>query len=65
MDKKHGIFDGLRLSSLRGKQNRFRLAKFIIFIGFIVVGIIFFSVFTPRAGINVEIIDRMEVVRTM
>ncbi len=65
MAKKYGIFDVFRLSNLRGKQNRNRLAKFIIFIGFIVVGIVFLSVFVPRAGINIEIIDRTEVVGTM
>ncbi len=65
MAEKHGIFDGFRPSNLRGKQNRIRLAKFIIFIGFIVVGIVFFSVFIPRAGINIEIIERTEVVGTM
>ena len=65
MAKKYGIFEGFRLSNLRGKQNRYRLAKFIILIGFIVVGIVFFSVFIPRAGINVEIINRSEVVGTM
>ena len=65
MAKKHGILTGFRLSNLRGRQNRIRLAKFIIFIGFIVVGIVFFSVFIPRAGLNIEIIDRTEVVGTM
>ncbi len=65
MAKKHGIFNGFRPSNLRGKQNRIRLAKFIIFIGFIIVGIVFFSVFIPRAGINIEIIDRTEVIGTM
>ncbi len=65
MAKKYGIFDGFRLSNLRGKQNRIRLARFIIFIGFIVVGIVILSVFIPRDGINIEIIDRTEVVGTM
>ncbi len=32
---------------------------------FIVVGIVILSVFIPRAGINIEIIDRTEVVGTM
>jgi hypothetical protein len=57
-----GIF---KLRNLRGKQNRFRLAKFIIMIGFIIVGIVVLSVFIPRAGISVEIIQRAEVIGTM
>jgi hypothetical protein len=65
MTKKSSFFDNFRLSNLRGKKNRFRLARFIIFIGFIIVGIVVLSVFIPRAGINVEFIDRSAVMGTM
>lgn len=57
-----GIF---KLKNLRGKQNRFRLARFIILVGFIVVAIVVLSVFIPRAGISVEVIQRAEVIGTM
>ena len=57
-----GIF---KLKNLRGKQNRFRLGRFIILVGFIVVAIVVLSVFIPRAGISVEVIQRSEVIGTM
>jgi hypothetical protein len=60
-----GFFDIFKLRNLRGKQNRFRLARFIILVGFIVVAIVVLSVFIPRAGINVEVIQRSEVIGTM
>ncbi|MDQ4073704.1 MAG: hypothetical protein M3162_05290 [Thermoproteota archaeon] len=59
------IFGIFRLRNLRGKQNRLRLAKFIIIVGFIIVAIVFFSVFIPRAGISVEVVQRAEVIGTM
>ncbi len=65
MVQKKGFFEGFRPRNLRGSQNRLRLARFIIFIGFVIVGIVFLSVFIPRAGLNVEIIERKEVVGTM
>lgn len=65
MVNKEGFFDNFKPKNLRGKQNRFRLARFIIFIGFIIVGIVFFSVFIPRAGLSVEVIERSAVIGTM
>jgi hypothetical protein len=60
-----GFLDIFKLRNLRGKQNRFRLARFIILVGFIVVSIVVLSVFIPRAGISVEVIQRSEVIGTM
>lgn len=57
-----GIF---KLKNLRGKQNRFRLGRFIILVGFIIVAIVVLSVFIPRAGISVEVVQRSEVIGTM
>jgi hypothetical protein len=57
-----GIF---KPKNLRGKQNRFRLGRFIILIGFIIVAIVVLSVFIPRAGISVEVVQRSEVIGTM
>lgn len=59
------IFGIFKLRNLRGKQNRFRLARFIIIVGFVIVAIVVLSVFIPRAGISVEVIQRAEVIGTM
>ncbi|VFJ12600.1 hypothetical protein [Candidatus Nitrosocosmicus franklandus] len=50
---------------MRGKQNRLRLARFVILVGFIVVALVVLSVFIPRAGISVEVVQRAEVIGTM
>lgn len=65
MVQDNGFFDIFKIRNLRGKHNRFRLARFIILVGFIVVAIVVLSVFIPRAGINVEVIQRSEVIGTM
>jgi hypothetical protein len=59
------FFAIFKLKNLRGKQNRFRLARFIILVGFIIVAIVVLSVFIPRAGISVEVVQRAEVIGTM
>jgi len=46
-------------------RNYIRIAKYVIFVGFVVVAVVFLSVFIPRSGLNVEIIERSEVMGTM
>ena len=43
-----------------GKWSRVRIAKLAIKLGFIIVAIVFLSVFIPRYGLNTEIIQRSE-----
>ncbi|MFL6403514.1 MAG: hypothetical protein ACJ71M_08565 [Nitrososphaeraceae archaeon] len=45
---------------IRGKWNRIRIAKLAIKVGFVIVAIVFLSVFIPRYGLNTEIIQRSE-----
>jgi hypothetical protein len=47
------------------KKNYIRIAKYVIVVGFIIVGVVVLSVFIPRSGLNVEIIERSEVMGTM
>lgn len=42
-----------------------RIAKYVIIAGFIIVAVVVLSVFIPRSGLNVEIIERSEVMGTM
>jgi hypothetical protein len=53
--------------SYRGgkKRNYVRIAKFVIIGGFVVLAIVMAAFIVPRAGLNVEIHDRSEVVGTM
>src|ERR687888_5436 len=48
-----------------GKWSRVRIAKLAIKLGFIIVAIVFLSVFIPRYGLNTEIIQRSEGVGTI
>jgi hypothetical protein len=48
-----------------GKWNRIRTAKLAIKVGFVIVAIVFLSVFIPRYGLNAEIIQRSEGVGTI
>jgi hypothetical protein len=43
-----------------GKWTRIRIAKLAIKVGFVIVAIVFLSVFIPRYGLNTEIIQRSE-----
>ena len=52
-----GSGDGRRVP--RG-WNRIRITKLAIRVGFIIVAIVFLSVFIPRYGLNIEIIQRSE-----
>jgi hypothetical protein len=47
------------------KRNYMRIIKYIIVAGFITVGVVVLSVFIPRSGLNVEIVERSEVMGTM
>jgi hypothetical protein len=47
------------------KRNYIKIIKYIIIAGFVIVGIVVLSVFIPRSGLNVEIIERSEVMGTM
>lgn len=46
-------------------RNYIRIAKYAIFVGFVIVAVVVLSVFIPRSGLNVEIIERNEVMGTM
>jgi hypothetical protein len=37
----------------------------VIIVGFIIVAVVVLSIFIPRSGLNVEIIERSEVMGTM
>jgi hypothetical protein len=54
---------GIGFPRIRG--NYIRIAKYAILAGFIVVTVVVLSVFIPRSGLNVEIIERSEVMGTM
>ena len=51
-------FDGFGGGGIRPRRNYIRIAKFVILVGFIIVAVVVLSVFIPRAGLNVEIIER-------
>ena len=48
-----------------GKWTHIRVAKLAIKLGFVIVAIVFLSVFIPRYGLNTEIIQRSEGVGTI
>jgi hypothetical protein len=54
---------GVRFPNIR--RNYIRIAKYAIIAGFIIVAVVVLSVFIPRSGLNVEIIERSEVMGTM
>jgi hypothetical protein len=47
------------------KKNYIKLIKYTIIAGFVIVGVVVLSVYIQRSGLNVEIIDRSEVMGTM
>src|ERR671931_1773515 len=55
-----GVRRGGSARRISGKWNRIRIAKLAIKLGFIIVAIVFLSVFIPRYGLNTEIIQRSE-----
>lgn len=54
---------GVRFPDFR--RGYIKIAKYVIIAGFIIVAVVVLSVFIPRSGLNVEIIDRSEVMGTM
>lgn len=52
--------DDFQEDSLRGKvrRNYIKIAKVGIIIGFVIVAIVVLSVFIPRVGVSIEIIER-------
>ncbi|MGA7370930.1 MAG: hypothetical protein WBX01_17555 [Nitrososphaeraceae archaeon] len=52
--------DKFREDGLRGKvvRNYIKIAKVGIIVGFVVVALVVLSVFLPRVGVNIEIIER-------
>jgi len=54
---------GVRFPNIR--RSYIRIAIYIIIAGFIIVAVVVLSVFIPRSGLNVEIIERSEVMGTM
>ena len=51
-------FDGFGGGGIAPRRNYIRIAKYVILVGFIIVAVVVLSVFIPRAGLNVEIIER-------
>jgi hypothetical protein len=47
-------------SGIPKRWNRIRITKLAIRVGFIIVAVVFLSVFIPRYGLNIEIIQRSE-----
>jgi hypothetical protein len=47
------------------KRNYMRIIRYILVVGFIIVGVVVLSVYIPRSGLNVEIVERSEVMGTM
>ena len=47
-------------SGIPKRWNRIRITKLAIKMGFIIVAVVFLSVFIPRYGLNIEIIQRSE-----
>jgi hypothetical protein len=54
---------GVRFPNIR--RIYIRIAKYVIFVGFVIVAVVVLSVFIPRSGLYVEIIERSEVMGTM
>jgi hypothetical protein len=46
-------------------RNYVKIAKYVIATGFVIVAVVVLLVFIPRSGLNVEIIERSEVMGTM
>ena len=51
-------FDGFGGGGIAPRRNYIKIAKIVILVGFIIVAVVVLSVFIPRAGLNVEIIER-------
>src|SRR5918996_5372274 len=46
-------------------RNYVKIAKYVIATGFVIVAVVVLLVFIPRSGLNVEVIERSEVMGTM
>ena len=51
--------------SFSSKRNYVKIAKYGLVAGFVIVAVVVLSVYIPRSGLNVEIIERSEVMGTM
>ncbi|MPZ07936.1 MAG: hypothetical protein GEU26_16230 [Nitrososphaeraceae archaeon] len=47
------------------KRNYVKIVKYALVTGFVIVAVVVLSVYIPRSGLNVEIIERSEVMGTM
>jgi hypothetical protein len=47
------------------KRNYIKIIKYVIIVGFVILGVVVLSVYIPRSGLNVEIVERSEVMGTM
>jgi hypothetical protein len=47
------------------KRNYIKIIKYVIITGFVIVGVVVLSVYIPRSGLNIEIVERSEVMGTM
>ena len=64
-DRFSGFGSGSGSRRIPRKWNHIRIAKLAIRVGFVIVAIVFLSVFIPRYGLNIEIIQRSEGVGTI
>jgi hypothetical protein len=60
-----GRWDSTGVGFPNFRRSYIRIAKYVIIVGFIIVAVVVLSVFIPRSGLNVEIIERSEVMGTM
>ncbi|MGE5660790.1 MAG: hypothetical protein ACM3X1_00930 [Ignavibacteriales bacterium] len=51
--------------SFTKKRNYIRIIKYVIIAGFVIVAVVVLSVYISRSGLNVEIVERSEVMGTM
>jgi hypothetical protein len=54
-----------RIGFPRTRRSYIRITKYVIFAGFVIVAVVVLSVFIPRSGLNIEIVERSEVIGTM
>lgn len=51
--------------SFTKKRNYIKIIKYVIIAGFVIVAVVVLSVYISRSGLNVEIVERSEVMGTM
>jgi hypothetical protein len=51
--------------SFTKRRNYIKIIKYVIIAGFVIVAVVVLSVYISRSGLNVEIVERSEVMGTM